>query len=167
MKFTSTLFFVQQYGLLGFMVEAPVNPNFLLDKEVILKEDNFISKKCVMKAQDYFDLFFSRTTKVCSVFTMRKELIFKVVNDYICICFRLIYHFYECGCQIVWQIIIPCWDIESVGYAITLKGYCQVINHSSSPFLSSTLKIKTRSFWVHDTFYVPLSIETAVVGFAY
>ena len=58
MKFTSTLFFVQQYGLLGFMVEAPVNPNFLLDKEVILKEDNFISKKCVMKAQDYFDLFF-------------------------------------------------------------------------------------------------------------
>ena len=30
-----------------------------------------------------------------------------------------------------------------------------------------TLKIKTRSFLVHDNFYVPLSIETAVVGFAY
>ena len=34
-------------------------------------------------------------------------------------------------------------------------------------FISFTLKIKTRSFWVHDNFYVPLSIETAVVGFAY
>ena len=34
-------------------------------------------------------------------------------------------------------------------------------------FISFTLKIKTRSFWVHDNFYVSLSIETAVVGFAY
>ncbi len=34
-------------------------------------------------------------------------------------------------------------------------------------FISFTLKIKTRSFWVHDNFYVPLSIGTAVVGFAY
>ena len=72
MKFTSTLFFVQQYGLLGFMVEAPVNPNFLLDKEVILKEDNFISKKCVMKAQDYFDLFFP--------FANKEEMSFSIVG---------------------------------------------------------------------------------------
>lgn len=34
-------------------------------------------------------------------------------------------------------------------------------------FIRFTLQIKTRSFWIHDTFYVPLSIETAVVGFAY
>ena len=73
MKFTSTLFFVQQYGLLGFMVEAPVNPNFLLDKEVILKEDNFISKKCVMKAQDYFDLFFP--------FANKEEMSFSIVGN--------------------------------------------------------------------------------------
>lgn len=73
MKFTSTLFFVQQYGLLGFMVEAPVNPNFLLDKEVILKKDNFISKKCVMKAQDYFDLFFP--------FANKEEISYSIVGN--------------------------------------------------------------------------------------
>lgn len=38
---------------------------------------------------------------------------------------------------------------------------------NSFAFIRFTLKIKTRSFWVHDNFYVPLSIETAVVGFAY
>jgi len=63
MKFTSTLFFVQQYGLLGFMTESPVNPNFLLDKEVILKEGNFIDKSCVIKTEDYFNLFFPFATK--------------------------------------------------------------------------------------------------------
>ena len=34
-------------------------------------------------------------------------------------------------------------------------------------FIRFTLQIKTRSIWIHDTFYVSLSIETAVVGFAY
>ena len=73
MKFTSTLFFVQQYGLLGFMVEAPINPNFLLDKEVILKEDNFITKKSVMKVQDYFDLFFP--------FANKEEMSYSIVGN--------------------------------------------------------------------------------------
>lgn len=63
MKFASTLFFVEQYGLLGFMVDAPINKDFLLDNEIILKEDNFIDKKCVIKAQDYFDLFFPFASK--------------------------------------------------------------------------------------------------------
>lgn len=63
MKFTATLFFVEQYGLLGFMVDAPINKDFLLDNEVVLKKDNFIDKKCVIKAQDYFDLFFPFASK--------------------------------------------------------------------------------------------------------
>lgn len=33
-KFTCAYFFVEQYGLLGFMVEAPTNPNFLSNEEV-------------------------------------------------------------------------------------------------------------------------------------
>lgn len=45
------------------MVDAPINKDFLLDNEVILKEDNFINKKCVIKAQDYFDLFFPFASK--------------------------------------------------------------------------------------------------------
>ena len=34
--------FVEQYGFLGFMIDMPANPNFLLDKYVILKKDNMI-----------------------------------------------------------------------------------------------------------------------------
>ena len=49
MKFTATLFFVEQYGLLGFMVDAPINKDFLLDNEIVLKKDNFI------KELDYTD----------------------------------------------------------------------------------------------------------------
>ena len=63
MKFTATLFFVEQYGLLGFMVDAPINKDFLLENEIVLKKDNFIDKKCVIKAQDYFDLFFPFASK--------------------------------------------------------------------------------------------------------
>lgn len=62
-KFTFALFFVEQYGLLGFMAEAPVNPDFLLNKDVILKKGNFITKSCTMKTSDYFDLFFPFCTK--------------------------------------------------------------------------------------------------------
>jgi hypothetical protein len=57
-KFTCAYFFVEQYGLLGFMVEAPINADFLLNEEVTLKESNFINKNCVMRTKEYFDLFF-------------------------------------------------------------------------------------------------------------
>lgn len=57
-KFTFAHFFVEQYGLLGFMVESPTNPNFLIEDEVTLKDNNFIDKRCIMKTKDYFDLFF-------------------------------------------------------------------------------------------------------------
>lgn len=61
-KFTCAYFFVEKYGLLGFMVEAPTNPDFLLNEEVTLKENNFINKNCIMKTKDYFDLFFPFAT---------------------------------------------------------------------------------------------------------
>ena len=35
-KFTCAYFFVEQYGLLGFMVEAPISPDFMLNDEVTL-----------------------------------------------------------------------------------------------------------------------------------
>ena len=62
-KFTCALLFVEQYGLLGFMTEAPTNSNFMLDKEITLKEGNFIEKKGIIKMQDYFELFFPFSTK--------------------------------------------------------------------------------------------------------
>ena len=61
-KFASAYFFVKQYGLLGFMVDIPINTDFMLMNEVTLKEDNFISKNWVMKTKDYFELFFPFTT---------------------------------------------------------------------------------------------------------
>lgn len=61
-KFASAYFFVKQYGLLGFMVDIPINTDFMLMDEVTLKEDNFISKSCVMKTKDYFELFFPFAT---------------------------------------------------------------------------------------------------------
>lgn len=61
-KFASAYFFVKQYGLLGFMVDIPINTDFMLMDEVTLKEDNFISKNCVMKTKDYFELFFPFAT---------------------------------------------------------------------------------------------------------
>ena len=61
-KFASAYFFVKQYGLLGFMVDIPINTDFMLMDEVTLKEDNFINKNCVMKTKDYFELFFPFAT---------------------------------------------------------------------------------------------------------
>ncbi len=61
-KFASAYFFVKQYGLLGFMVDIPINTDFMLMDEVTLKEDNLISKNCVMKTKDYFELFFPFAT---------------------------------------------------------------------------------------------------------
>lgn len=61
-KFASAYFFVKQYGLLGFMVDIPINTDFMLMDEVTLKEDNFVSKNCVMKTKDYFELFFPFAT---------------------------------------------------------------------------------------------------------
>lgn len=61
-KFASAYFFVKQYGLLGFMVDIPINTDFMLMDEITLKEDNFISKNCVMKTKDYFELFFPFAT---------------------------------------------------------------------------------------------------------
>lgn len=61
-KFAPAYFFVKQYGLLGFMVDIPINTDFMLMDEVTLKEDNFISKHCVMKTKDYFELFFPFAT---------------------------------------------------------------------------------------------------------
>ena len=61
-KFASAYFFVKQYGLLGFMVDVPINTDFMLMDEVTLKEDNFISKNCVMKTKNYFELFFPFAT---------------------------------------------------------------------------------------------------------
>ena len=61
-KFASAYFFVKQYGLLGFMVDIPINTDFMLMDEVTLKEDNFISKNCIMKTKDYFELFFPFAT---------------------------------------------------------------------------------------------------------
>ena len=58
----SAYFFVKQYGLLGFMVDIPINTDFILMDEVTLKEDNFISKNCIMKTKDYFKLFFPFAT---------------------------------------------------------------------------------------------------------
>ena len=61
-KFTCAYLFVKQYGLLGFMVEAPINTDFMLMDEVTLKENNFINKNCIMKTKDYFELFFPFAT---------------------------------------------------------------------------------------------------------
>lgn len=72
-KFATTLFFVEQYGLLGFMTEAPINDNFLLNDKVVLKEGNFISKKNIMKTSEYFDLFFP--------FANKEEMSYSVSNN--------------------------------------------------------------------------------------
>ena len=56
-KFTCAYFFVEQYGLLGFMVDAPLNTDFMLNDEVTLKDNNVIDKNCVMKTKDVPCLF--------------------------------------------------------------------------------------------------------------
>lgn len=61
-KFACAYFFVKQYGLLGFMVDTPINTDFMLMNEVTLKENNFISNNCIMKTKDYFKLFFPFAT---------------------------------------------------------------------------------------------------------
>jgi len=61
-KFACACIFVEQYGLLGFMVEAPISPDFMLNEEVTLKENNFINKDCTMITKDYFELFFPFAT---------------------------------------------------------------------------------------------------------
>lgn len=61
-KFTCAYFFVRQYGLLGIMVDAPVNIDFMINDDIILKDDNIINKNCVMKTKDYFELFFPFAT---------------------------------------------------------------------------------------------------------
>lgn len=61
-KFTCASTFVEKYGLLGFMVEAPISPDFMLNDEVTLKENNFINKSCKMSTKDYFELFFPFST---------------------------------------------------------------------------------------------------------
>ena len=61
-KFTCAFTFVEKYGLLGFMVEAPISPDFMLNDEVTLKENNYINKNCTMKTKDYFELFFPFAT---------------------------------------------------------------------------------------------------------
>lgn len=57
-KFTFATTFAERYGLLGLMVEAPTSTDFLLNDEITLKENNFISKNHSIKAKDYFELFF-------------------------------------------------------------------------------------------------------------
>ncbi len=61
-KFACAYFLVKQYGLLGFMVDTPINTDFMLINEVTLKEDNFINNNCIMKTKDYFKLFFPFAT---------------------------------------------------------------------------------------------------------
>lgn len=69
-KFTCAYTFVEKYGLLGFMVEAPINPDFMLNDEVTLKENNFISKNHTMKMKDYFELFFPFATNAEMSYTI-------------------------------------------------------------------------------------------------
>lgn len=59
---TCASIFTEKYGLLGFMVEAPISPDFMLNDEVTLKENNFINKDCTMRTKDYFELFFPFAT---------------------------------------------------------------------------------------------------------
>lgn len=61
-KFACAYFLVKQYGLLGFMVDTPINTDFMLINEVTLKEDNFINNNCIIKNKDYFKLFFPFAT---------------------------------------------------------------------------------------------------------
>lgn len=62
-KFICAHTFAERYGFLGFMLDAPVDPDFLLNNEVTLKENNFVSKKRKLKIEDYFKLFFPKATK--------------------------------------------------------------------------------------------------------
>jgi hypothetical protein len=61
-KFTCAYYFAQQYGLLGLMVDTPINTDFMMNDEVTLKENNIINKNCIMKTKDYFELFFPFAT---------------------------------------------------------------------------------------------------------
>lgn len=79
-KFASAYFFVKQYGLLGFMVDIPINTDFMLMDEVTLKEDNFISKNYVMKTKDYFKLFFSFATNDQISYTVTNEKVDWIVE---------------------------------------------------------------------------------------
>lgn len=81
-KFASAYFFVKQYGLLGFMVDIPINTDFMLMDEVTLKEDNFISKNCIMKTKDYFELFFPFATNDQISYTVTNKKVDWIVEYY-------------------------------------------------------------------------------------
>ena len=57
--------YVNQYGLLGLIHDFPVNRYYTLDKEILLKEFNYINNSdcfSIMKIVDYFKIFFPTTT---------------------------------------------------------------------------------------------------------
>ena len=57
--------YVNQYGLLGFIHDFPVNRYYTLDKEILLKEFNYINNKdyfTTIKLIEYFKIFFPTTT---------------------------------------------------------------------------------------------------------
>ena len=57
--------YVNQYGLLGLIHDFPVNRYYTLDKEILLKEFNYINNSdcfSTMKIIDYFKIFFPNAT---------------------------------------------------------------------------------------------------------
>ena len=57
--------YVNQYGLLGLIHDFPVNRYYTLDKEILLKEFNYINNSdcfSIMKIVDYFKIFFPIAT---------------------------------------------------------------------------------------------------------
>ena len=57
--------YVNQYGLLGLIHDFPVNRYYTLDKEILLKEFNYINNKdyfTTIKIIEYFKIFFPTTT---------------------------------------------------------------------------------------------------------
>ena len=57
--------YVNQYGLLGLIHDFPVNRYYTLDKEILLKEFNYINNSdcfSIMKIVDYFKIFFPTST---------------------------------------------------------------------------------------------------------
>lgn len=73
----SVLKFVEQYGMLGFMVEASRNQDFVKYNEVFLKEDNVVSKKRTMLYIQYYKYFFplsDRKTIVASILEREMEM---------------------------------------------------------------------------------------------
>ena len=81
-KFVCALMFVEQYGLLGFMVDAPENPNFLLSDEIILKDNNYVSKCKEIRPEKYFELFFPFATGNEMSYTVTKgQVVIKSNSD--------------------------------------------------------------------------------------